>query len=634
MTVDARIQEARARLETRRYGEALAVLQPIITPDSSEEVLALVGEALAGMGHKADAAEFFESAAALGQSAAYDHARRAAELHLAAGNDDKAQLIALRLLQQRPEDPALAFMLITIFEKTGELQLVDALKHRLVESEVPEHLQMAARLLSSDPYSPSNAVVYRKLRALFPNDPYIRFTHLGFARERCEFEVVEKEEAAIRAELARGNTAILQFEEPHAALIWLEDEALLRKAANTGALPLYTEESRRRRRAMPHRWGERIRIGYVSSDLWDDHATMRLLGDVLRHHDRNRFEITLFCATPEKYRSFDGGGRSGWGEIVSIREMDDAAAEAAIRARGIDILVDLKGHTGNHRCGIFNRQAAPVQVAWLGFPGSAAGVDCDYVIGDRFTLPDGSAPHFHELFCRLPESYQPNDPSARQRPAAVSRAALGLPEDVFLFASFNGTKKLTPGTLDIWAEVLKEAPEAHLWIMAHGQTVKSAFARRGIDPARIHPASKCAYADHIARVQAADLALDTFPCNGHTTTSDMLWAGLPVVTMKGQTFAGRVSESLLHAIGLPELVAEGREGFVALASAIARSPGTSDALKARLEENRFRAPLFDSERFCRHLEAAFRTMADRARAGEPPAAFDVPALPPRAGAFR
>lgn len=628
MKVDNRLGKARKLLKAGRPAEALSLLQPMIETDFGAPVLSLIGEAMVGLGHRLEAADMFETAGGLGGPGAAGFIARAAELLMEAGQHDKAQLIALRGLQQYPEDPALAFVLITLFELCGETQLVGALKHRLVASDQPDHLLLAARLLAEDPHDPANYTVSAKLRALLPGDAEIRFSHLVRARDACDFPTVEHEEKALRADIARMGGAVLEGDLPHHAVIWLEDEALLRKAVNIGEITPFTPDGRDRRRRTPHVWGEKLRIGYVSGDFWDDHATMRLLGEVLTLHDRQAFEITLFCNTPDRFRGFDTGGRETWGEIVPIDGLDDAAAESLVRSRGIDILVDLKGYTSNHRCGLFNRQAAPVQVAWLGFPGSAIAVDCDYILGDRFTLPDASAPHFHEIFCRLPETYQPNETIHRPRPPARSRTELGLPEDAFVFASFNSPKKLTPFTLDLWAKVLKAAPAAHLAVMAE-PSVRAAFERRGIAGNRIHPLRKCAYVDHIARAQAADLALDTFPCNGHTTTSDMLWAGVPVATMRGTTFAGRVSESLLHAIGLEDLVADDAAGFVALAAGIARSADGAAPFKTRIETNRNRLPLFDAERFCRHLEAAYRLMADRARLGLAPAPIDVPALPER-----
>lgn len=621
-----RFKAAKAAYERGAYNDALHILSDLAGQSPDGDLLFLLGKTLAGMGMQVQAAEMFvEAAAVMGQDAPRA-LRMAADLYFRCGQLEQAQLIGLRLLQVTPDDPLIAFILISIFERTGETHFIDGLKNRLVKSDDPEHLMKALKLISTEALNANNLELFSKLRRHFPDDPFIRLCHLDFARSFCDLKVVEREELALRKLFARGDFSLLAAEEPHFGLMWLETDAEIRRASNVSGFEPYTQESRARRRSMQHQWSDRLRIGYLSADFWDDHATMRLLADVLRQHDRARFDITLYCNTLPRNVGYDTGGRAEWGRLKSIRHLSDEDALSMIREDGIDILVDLKGHTAESRSGIVNGQCAPITVAWLGFPGSAIGIDCDYIIGDRFVTPDEAAPDFHEIFCRLPDSYQPNDPVARPRPRADSRSAHGLPDDVFLFASFNTARKLTPKTLDLWSRVLKRAPKAHLWIMGPEAELKSAFLRRGISPNRLHFANKAPYDRHMDRTPLADLGLDTFPCNGHTTTSDMLWAGLPVVTRKGQSFSGRVSESLLNAIGLGDLVAEDDAAFVELAARIANNPDEGRALKARLDDNRKTYPLFNAALLCRHLEKAYEMMADRARKGLEPAPIDVPRL--------
>lgn len=622
-----RLKAARAAYDRGNYNRALELLSELAGPSPSGDLLFLLSQTLSAMGLHAQAAEMFVEAAEVMGADAPKALRLAADLYFRSGNLEQAELIGLRLLQVTPDDPLIAFILISIFQKSGETALIDGLKNRLVKSDDPEHLMLALKLISSDALNINNLELFRKLSRIYPDDPFIRMCHLDFCRNFCDLRTVEREEEILRKQFARGDYRLLAAEEPHFGLMWLETDADLRRAGNVAGFTPYTEESRARRRAMPHVWGEKLRIGYLSADYWDDHATMRLLADVLRQHDTSRFEITLYCNTPPRHIAFDTGGRAQWGPLKIIRGLSDDDALTMIRNDGIDILVDLKGHTAEGRAGVVNGLSAPVTVAWLGFPGSAIGIDCDYIIGDPIVTPDEAAPHFHELFCRLPECYQPNDPVTRPLPRPDSRAAHGLPEDVFLFASFHTVRKLTPKTLDLWSRVLKRAPKAHLWIMGPEEALKDAFRRRGVSPERLHIAAKAPYDRHMDRTALADMGLDPFPCNGHTTTSDMLWAGLPVVTRKGQSFAGRVSESLLKAIGLDDLVAEDDKAFVELAARIASNPDECRSLKARLAENRKTYPLFNAVRFCRHLEKAYEMMAERARNGLAPAPFDVPRLP-------
>lgn len=632
---------ARLAFEAGDYNGALHHLQTHIssTGNLDEPVASLLGETLLRLDLPGEAGDFFEMAAEADESHAFRNHREAALAYFRADNTDKALLNAMKAFR-RGSDPELTFVLISLLIKTNETQLVDQLKFRLLESDDPKHLDLALELIGADRWDARSLLLVQKLHRHRPDDTVIRNAMLTLAREFCDYDTLDAEEQRLPAsEWVRPN--LLMQETPHDNIHWCTDEAANRLALNALTIqPMQKELTGRRRHARPHGWGEKIRVGYLSSDFFPSHATMRLLGDVLRRHDKSRFEIILFCTTPARLVADPAkqAARASWGEIVDLTDLDDAAAAKQIRARNIDILVDLKGHTAHSRVSILNHGPAPVQLTWLGFPGTTIDIDLDYVIGDRFVLPDTSKPFYQEKFCRLPESYQPNDPTARVLPAAGSRAEWGLPEDRFIFASFNGSAKISRETVDLWARILQETPDSVLWVMCKTAdmeaNLRKRLQQRGIDPDRMIATAGVPYEEHIARLQIADLALDTFPCNGHTTTSDMLWAGLPVISKRGQHFASRVSESLLNAMGLPELVAQSDEDFVALGVALARDPKRLAALRAHLAEQRFRAPLFDAERFCRHLESAFETMANRARKGEAPDHFDVPALPTRDGAFK
>ncbi len=364
---------------------------------------------------------------------------------------------------------------------------------------------------------------------------------------------------------------------------------------------------------------------------------MKLFRAVLKMHDPERFDVTLFCYTAEEHLGEDVD-RSDWGKIITVREMSDVDAAQVIRDHEIDVLIEMKGHTRNSRPAILNHKPAPIHVAWLGFPGTTVNVDLDYVIGDRYVLPDVAKPHYWEKFCRLPESYQPNDPYNRPQTEMFTRKDAKLPEDAFVFASFNATRKISLENINLWIRILKATPKSVLWMLCKDQrahdNILRKFTSAGIDRKRIVFTTVVAYEAHIARLKLADVGLDTFPVNGHTTTSEQLWAGLPVLTVKGTHFASRVSESLLHAIDLPETIAESNEDYVQRAIDLYNNPDKVKALKQRLEDNRWIKPLFDVERFTRHLEKAYEMMVDRAKARLEPDHIDVPALPPRETSFR
>jgi predicted O-linked N-acetylglucosamine transferase (SPINDLY family) len=480
-----------------------------------------------------------------------------------------------------------------------------------------------------------------KLKAsehLLAADPQ-HFLATQFRRHYLPYYLMFDElDASNRETLAalRANDAFaISCELPWDSVCWCPDEKINAAIFNT-AVKAFTEESRAQRRRLEPPEGK-VRIGYLSNDFSTRHATMVLFRRVLECHDRDKFDIRLFCYTPGLV-SIDEGFRVTQNNIIEIGHLDDAAAAELVRSHQLDLLVDLKGHTFESRGNLVNLGLAPVQAAFLGFPGSGTGIDCDYVIGDRIVTPDSSRPFYHEKLCRLPESYQPNDNVHRPLPPPTRRSDLDLPAERIVFASFNATRKISPQAFDAWMRILKQVPDSVLWMMCKDPTAQTnllAYAgKAGIEAERIVFASSTGQEAHISRLQAASIGLDTFPCNGHTTTSDKLWAGLPVVSVRGGNFASRVSESLLNAVDLPELVAGTVDDYVALAVKLAREPQTLAEIRRKLSERRFSAPLFDTERYTRHLEAAFEAMAMRCRNGQLPDHLDIAALPEREAPFR
>lgn len=430
--------------------------------------------------------------------------------------------------------------------------------------------------------------------------------------------------------LKAGDERYLAAEFPHRHIGWCADESLNARQTKVHGAEAFTEMSRAARRAVPHVFADRIRIGYLSGDFSDQHATMRLLQSVLLQHDRQKFDITLFCYTEDDLIKIDSGLRETYPNLTRIGHLSDEDAAALIRGCGIDILVDLKGHTKGARVGLVNHGAAPIQVAYLGYPGTGTGIDCDYILSDAVVTPETSRPFYHEKFCLLPDSYQANDNVHRPLPPATPRRALGLPENRIVFASFNAHRKIKPATARLWADILRRTDDSVLWVMCPDRFARENLVRwmeeAGVNRDRIIFADPVAYPDHIARLQAADIGLDTFPCNGHTTTSDKLWAGLPVPTCKGTHFASRVTESLLRALGIAELVADGPERYVELCVSLAKDADSLRATKNKIALQRSVAPLFDTTRFTRHLEHAFELMVDRARNGLEPDHIEVPAI--------
>lgn len=596
-------------------------------------ILPLLAQTMEASGLIGEAAEVYERAATGDSPNVPDLLMKSMQLYDRAGNEEKAFWIALQLNKILPDDPDVVFTLVNGFVLRGETELLDAYKTKLVNSNDPQHLALASKLVGGEGFSEDHLTLYKKLYSLAPDQGQILFALMEFASIYCDFDTLSALDSRLEQEAALGNDELFKKDFPRHSLMWTTDERLNALAENVNDLPMLPEGLQMVRRSQPHKWSDKIRVGYISNEFWDDHSTMRLFQSVLTVHDPDKFETVLFDFTPKELVAMDSGNRRRWGKFVSIENLGDEDAAEVIKGENIDILVDLKGFTGGARPSLMNWMAAPVQVSWLGYPGTSINVDLDYIIGDPTVLPDSSKPHYHEKFCRLPETYQPNDPEYRVLPPAASRKELGLPEGKVIFAAFTTPHKITVETINLWLSVLKKVPNSVLWMMSYSEMAQQNIIRhalmQGIMPDRLIFAPKVSHYDHIARLQAADIALDTFPYNGHTTTSDYLWAGLPLITRKGSHFASRVSESLLKAAGVEELVAQDSEAFVELAAALANDRNRLDNIKGRLNDNRFQAPLFDAERFCRHLEAAYETMVENVKAGKEPDHFDVPALPAR-----
>lgn len=377
----------------------------------------------------------------------------------------------------------------------------------------------------------------------------------------------------------------------------------------------------------PRSQKQKIRIGYVSADYYA-HATTALCMRLFECHDRRDFDIIGISLISSKNDATTERLKTTFDAYQEVDQLNDDDAAEAIRALEIDILIDLKGHTRDSRPGIFARHPAPVQVNYLGFPGSMGGTLMDYIIADASIIPEGSEAFYAEKVVRLPGSYQINN---NQRPIAdcgTRREDHGLPAEGFVFCCFNNNYKITPDVFSIWMRLLNGVPGSVLWLLADNQeamdNLKAEAANRDIDPARLIFAGRMASELHLARHKHADLFLDTLPINAHTTASDALWTGLPVLTCTGEAFAARVASSLLHAAGLPELVTRNYEDYESLALKLASDAGLLAQLKRRLEDERLRCDLFNTEKTTRNLEAAFRAMHARRQSALTPEDINIP----------
>jgi protein O-GlcNAc transferase len=363
--------------------------------------------------------------------------------------------------------------------------------------------------------------------------------------------------------------------------------------------------------------GSRLRIGYLSADF-HEHATLRLLAGVLELHDASRFDIHLYSYGIHAPDAFWQARLDAFpATFHAIGGLTDAQAAAQIAHDGIHLLVDLKGYTTGTRMGITALRPAPVIVSWLGYPGSLGAPRlADYIIGDAVVTPIEAASHYSETLALMPHCYQPHDHRRERDPQRPTRAAAGLPERGFVFCSFNQTFKLNAGMASIWARLLSATPGSVLWLLDFGSerarvNLHAFFEAKGVARERVIFAPRLAQEAHLARLQLADLALDTLPTGSHTTGSDALWAGVPMVTAVGALFAGRVGASLVHAVGLDDLIARDLEGYFQIALALASDPAWHAQIRKRLAQARNEAALFDSVRFTRDLERLYVAIVRR-----------------------
>jgi predicted O-linked N-acetylglucosamine transferase (SPINDLY family) len=423
----------------------------------------------------------------------------------------------------------------------------------------------------------------------------------------------------IAADVARGG----RRDAPFSFLAHSTDPAVQLRCART-----YADEKHPPQRTI---WrGERyrhdkVRLAYLSSDF-QNHPVSFLIAELIEIHDRARFEVCGLSLRPAREGEMRARIARAFDRFIDVGNKTDREVAALLREMEIDIAVDLNGFTQGYRTGIFACRGAPIQVNYLGYPGTMGAEYIDYIIADHHVVPKGHEPFYAEKIVRLPDTYQANDRKRRMAEQAPSRAELGLP-DGFVFCCFNNNYKIAPFVFDIWMRLLSRTEGSVLWLLEDNpeavRNLRREAANRGVSPERIVFAPRVAPADHLARFTKADLFLDTLPYNAHTTASEALWAGLPLVTCPGKTFASRVAASLLHAMGLPELVAADLEAYERLALELATTPELMSGLRMKLARNRDRAPLFDTDRFRRHIEAAFLTMHRRHEERLPAASFEV-----------
>lgn len=471
-----------------------------------------------------------------------------------------------------------------------------------------------------------------------PVTPELIQVNFEFRRlEHGDWEDYERRIAAIRqwteASLARGaGSPLLPFRALFLPLSPALRLSIARREAQwiAGTVAESTAAGETRATIIATQESAGLKIGYVSADF-REHPTAHLMCSLFACHDRRCVETYIYSLRGDDGSAYYRQIRDDSDRFVDLSNMDNAAAVQRIRADKIDILVDLMAHTNYARPEIFALRPAPLQVNWLGFPGSSGADYMDYLLADPVVLPPDQAAFCTEQPVWLPECYQVNDRWQNIAETGVRRADQGLPEQGLVFCSFNQLQKLDPLMFSVWMRILRQTPDSVLWLHTHSEEaperLRAEALRQGIAGERLIFAERLPKARHLERHRLADLFLDTRIYNAHTTASDALWAGVPVLTCLGEAFPARVAASLLQAIGLPELITHSLEEYESLAVRLATRPAELAGLRAKLANQRLQTPLFDTERFARHLECAYALMWERHTRGLPPAPLAVPALP-------
>ena len=457
---------------------------------------------------------------------------------------------------------------------------------------------------------------YERCLQLDPDYAFLTGSLLHTKMHLCEWDHLARESARLEVLVRAG----MRVSTPFSLLAITDDPALQRMAAETYAKESGPPELETCMLKQQSRNGK-VHIGYFSADF-HAHATSYLMAELFERHDKTKFELTAFSFGPDTKDELRKRLGRAFDRFIDVSAIADRDVARMARDIGIDIAVDLKGYTTDSRPGIFASRAAPVQVNYLGYPGTMGTTDIDYLIADRVLVPEGSEAFYTEKIIYLPDTYQVNDRRRRISRRIFRREDCGLPQEGTVFCCFNNNYKIHPSNFDLWMRILRRVDRSVLWLLQDNapaaDNLRREAGKRGVNPERLIFAERIAHAEHLARHRVADLFLDTLPYNAHTTASDALWAGLPVLTCMGKSFAGRVAASLLQAIRLPELVAATPAEYEAKAVELAAHPRDLAGLKNRLAERHLTAPLFDSRLFARHIEAAYTAIHERYRAGLKP----------------
>ncbi len=530
-----------------------------------------------------------------------------ADLELEAGDIGAGERAARRALQLRPNHPEALARLGRVAWMAGAHADAATLLGQ-ASALAPEHPGIALWLghaLEDADDAEGAAAAYRRAHALLPGEPYIAAQRLAWQRRLCDWQDVDALAAQVRAAVASGQGVV----EPFAFLS--EDASAAEQLACARARAAAVAAAVRPLPAVPVRARGPLRIGFLSNGF-GAHPTGLLTVALLEHLQADpALQLHLFALNRNDGSRIRQRLQSA-ARLHEVAGQRHAETAAQIRAQGIDVLFDLRGWGGGGTPEVLAMRPAPLQLNWLAYPGTSGAPWLDAVVGDAFALPPALEPHYSERVLRLPRAFQPSDNTRVLQPAPT-RAECGLPEQGVVFCCFNNSYKLNPRSAGRAFAVLRAVPGSVLWLLSGpGQAdarLRAAAQAAAVDPARLVFMAKLPHPQYLARYALADLFLDTHPYNAHTTASDALWAGCPVLTGPGDTFAARVAGSLNHHLGLAHMNVADDAAFIATASALGNDPAALAALRAELAQARGRSGVFDMDGFATDLSALLQQLA-------------------------
>jgi protein O-GlcNAc transferase len=578
--VGLRFNYARMLVELRHYDEAEAALNRVLAANPAfDAALATLGTVLLETGRPVEAIEALRKAASL-----------------APGQADYAFNLAK------------AFARLYQFEN-AERALRQA--WTLAPADTEFRLEFARRLYNNKKFAEA-AEHYEAILHGDPHDAFVLGSLILAKLRLADWDGLDALSARYLASLGTADgTSRAKSPSPHVATLISDDPADCYRAAKARASSKAAQAGASKDHSKARSSSDKIRVAYVSAD-YRGHAVSYLVCELIELHDRSRFEIVGISYGPNDQGPMRQRISTAFDRFIDVANSTSAQMVAAMRDLQLDIAVDLQGFTQHNRMEVFGARPAPIQVLYLGWPGTSGAPYYDYVLADPVVVPRENFPHFSEAVVWLPGSYQANDRRREIASVAPTRAECGLPEGAFVYACFNNIFKILPAMFDAWMRILHEVPDSVLWLTGSAADTEANLRRqaasRGLDPKRLVFAPWLPNAEHLARLSHVDLVLDTLPYNAHTTASDALWQGVPVLTCTGRSFAGRVATSLLRACGLPELIVDNLADYEARAARLATDGALLGPIRDKLKSAREEAPLFDTPALARNIERAFVEM--------------------------